>query len=763
MPANDTRWLVAILAICILVSLLFAIAMWQLTGGHLMVPLDDTFIHLQYAKQLARGHFFVYSPQDSYSTGATSLIYPFLFIPFFWLGLKAVQLLVVSYALGMACVLASAVILYFWGALVVNRLVGAFAALLFLTNGNLMWVYLSGMETGLFATLMLATLYCFTRWWMSNHDKRLVSLSVSPLDSSDRKQESAAGQTITGSDSSQVLRRSSRGFSLALILLAITSITRPEGLVLAIISLFFFVIWFRRAMISRAQLAWGCATLLPNACYLLCNKFLTGTFTTNGMLSKSVLNNPYFNVWDMVRQMSDAFIGIWAGYLVNLLGDFPYIFFKELIIYPYLPPFALLLALFGLVPLLSREWRTQGPGVYLLSAMWFFLGLSSTCVVEAGFVHSQRYHLPYLPLLLLFAVVGLYTLTSLSKEHARDICIGAGALLIFFSAPSLLYWAEEYGENANDIFNQHRRMSWWVNDATPPDAIIGLTDAGLIPYYTNRPIYDFVGLMTNNQALHWRNGVGSTFERIERLAPEQRPDYIITYPYLWGEEHFLGKPVYQITLLKNTVTSGKDLVVFQQDWSALNSGDRMWQSHLAKPTNRQTDLTDRVVDSLDVADLESEREHGYRHWDDSERRPYLPWPYRGNLFRKLKYPREASHVEGAAPTHLSQEVWDGGRAITGGEEFRIDIFPGKALTIVMRTDAPQPVSLRVSLNRKPVGEWNISATPQGEWQEPEFVIPAEYVPNASKAIIRLEFIWHHVVEQAHRPFHYWFIQTPGGA
>jgi hypothetical protein len=98
MPANDTRWLVAILAICILVSLLFAIAMWQLTGGHLMVPLDDTFIHLQYAKQLARGHFFVYSPQDSYSTGATSLIYPFLFIPFFWLGLKAVQLLVAWHA-----------------------------------------------------------------------------------------------------------------------------------------------------------------------------------------------------------------------------------------------------------------------------------------------------------------------------------------------------------------------------------------------------------------------------------------------------------------------------------------------------------------------------------------------------------------------------------------------------------------------------------------------------------------------------------------
>ncbi len=729
MPANDTRWLVAILAITIAVSLLFAVAMWQLTGGHLMVPLDDTFIHLQYAKQLARGHFFVYSPHDSYSTGATSLIYPLLFVPFFWLGLAAVKLLVISYALGVACVLVSAAILYFWGSLVVNRLVGGLAALLFLTNGNLMWVYLSGMETGLFATLMLATLYCFTRWWMSG--------SADP-DVSRREAHAYA--------------RRSRDFSIALILLALTSITRPEGLVLAVVSLFFFIAWFRMRMISRAQLLWGCAALLPNVCYLVCNKLLAGTFTTNGMLSKSVLNNPYFNVWDMARQMSDAFIGIWAGYVVNLMGDFPYIFFKERIIYPYLPPFALLFALLGLVPLLCKEWRATGPGAYLLSAAWFFLGLSSTCVVEAGFVHSQRYHLPYLPLLLLFTAIGLHTVTSLFKEYAREACIGLGALLLFFSAPSLLYWADEYGENANDIYNQHRRMSWWVKDVTAPESIIGLTDAGLIPYYSERPIYDFVGLTTNDQAMHWRNGVGSSFERIERLAPDQRPDYIITYPYLWGEEHFLGKPVYQITLLKNTVTSGKDLVAFEQDWSMLGRGHRQRSLPPSLLSVRRADMpTSSVVDSLDVADLESEREHGYRHWEDSERRPYLPWPYRGNLFRKLSYPHDAS-----------QEVWDGGRAITGGEEFRIGIFPGQALRIVMRTDAPWPVSLRVTVNRTVVGEWNIQATPKGEWQDAEFTIPAAYVPHASTATIRLDFIWPHVIEKAHQPFYYWFIQSPTG-
>jgi hypothetical protein len=291
-------------------------------------------------------------------------------------------------------------------------------------------------------------------------------------------------------------------------------------------------------------------------------------------------------------------------------------------------------------------------------------------------------------------------------------------------------------------------MSWWVNEVTPPESIIGLTDAGLIPYYTDRRIYDFVGLMTNDQAVHWRNGVGSTFERIERLAPDRRPDYIITYPYLWGEEHFLSNPVYQVTLAKNTVTSGKDLVVFEQDWSKLNSGDAMRLPHAGLPAGSSETGRALIVDRLDVADLESERAHGYRHWEDSERRAYLPWPYRGNLFRKLVY----RHNE-------AQEVWDGGRAITGGEEFRIRIIPGQALTIVTRTDVPWPVSLRVMLDRKDVGEWHIPATPKGEWQEPEFVIPADAMPQTPTVTLRLEFIWHHVTEEAHRPFYYWFVQS----
>jgi len=52
-----------------------------ITGGELSLPLDDSFIYLQYARVIAQGHPFVYSPGNAPTTGATSLLWPFLLLP----------------------------------------------------------------------------------------------------------------------------------------------------------------------------------------------------------------------------------------------------------------------------------------------------------------------------------------------------------------------------------------------------------------------------------------------------------------------------------------------------------------------------------------------------------------------------------------------------------------------------------------------------------------------------------------------------------
>ena len=53
-----------------------------------VAPLDDAYIHFQYAKQMALGQPWQYNSGDPISTGATSLIYPFLLAVAYRLGFR---------------------------------------------------------------------------------------------------------------------------------------------------------------------------------------------------------------------------------------------------------------------------------------------------------------------------------------------------------------------------------------------------------------------------------------------------------------------------------------------------------------------------------------------------------------------------------------------------------------------------------------------------------------------------------------------------
>src|SRR6266516_835546 len=61
--------------------------------GHPAVPLDDAFIHFQYAKRLASGHFFSYVDGEGYSSGATSLLWPMLLAPLYLVGLRDLSII----------------------------------------------------------------------------------------------------------------------------------------------------------------------------------------------------------------------------------------------------------------------------------------------------------------------------------------------------------------------------------------------------------------------------------------------------------------------------------------------------------------------------------------------------------------------------------------------------------------------------------------------------------------------------------------------
>ncbi len=704
-----------IVVLCFAVVLVFLAAMLFLTGGHPMAPLDDTFIFLQYAKMLSRGFLFEYTQGAGYSTGASSPLYPFLLAPFFWLGLDGVKMIGITFLWGVVFYTGTALLIYTlareWLPWKSASLVAAF---LFILNGNLAWGFLSGMDVGLFAFLILLTLYLFQCWL---------------------KQSTSAS------------------FRLFLLSLAFTSIARPEGIVIAGITVIFFacLVSLHNLRLRDFFYLFLAAFLLP-ALYIVITWLLTSSFTTNGMLAKSAPYHPYYTIFDVFRLVAANFNGILAGYYHNIMPDELYRYFTQTLVFPYFPPFALLLFVAGFLYIALNSGQDKLHFAPLFSLLIFLGGMCSLTILQTLFAHSQRYFHPYQPLFLLVMTAGIFWAPSLFKfQQPERFGRILGVLLILASLPSVYFWAAEYGENCNDLYNQHRRMSWWVKDTTSQNAVIGLTDCGLIPYYTDRRTVDFVGLVTNDMARWWRNGIGTTFEKMETLNATWLPDYIITHPAVWGTPNFLGTPVYQTFLLDNTVSLGSVLIAFEQDWSLLNSGVLPSLDHDFELERERAKA--KVIDAVDVADLESERAHGYVFLSDPERRNPDVWPYPGNFYQETRY------------LDTQRVVADGGREISGLETFSLKTIPHQPAILVMRTDASSTVSLSVSVNGQSAGEWTITPVSrplsangsQHFWQEPEFFIEKSFIQGDS-IDVAIHCRWTHIgTGDIHRSFHYWLL------
>jgi len=161
----DLRVFVA-LALLILLSAsavgAFRFAMASGTDGRWVLPLDDAYIHQQYACQAARGLFMRYNDQDPPSSGATSLLYPLILALFYRLGAHGDALSTAAFLLGAASLPAG---VWLAGRLA-QRLAGEASAWwvpvvgagLYLCNGALLFGHLSGMESGLLLVSLLAYL-----------------------------------------------------------------------------------------------------------------------------------------------------------------------------------------------------------------------------------------------------------------------------------------------------------------------------------------------------------------------------------------------------------------------------------------------------------------------------------------------------------------------------------------------------------------------------------------------------------------------------
>ena len=159
--AAARRWaFLPALVLALLLLIYFWQTMLRITGGAPGAPLDDAWIHFQFARNLSQGHGFSYVPGVP-TAGSTAPLWTLLLAP---IGLFTEEFLLPGLFLSATLFLVTVWLTYRltleltgqWG-------VALLAALGVAATGRLLWAGLSAMEVTLFTTLSLAAVWVYQR------------------------------------------------------------------------------------------------------------------------------------------------------------------------------------------------------------------------------------------------------------------------------------------------------------------------------------------------------------------------------------------------------------------------------------------------------------------------------------------------------------------------------------------------------------------------------------------------------------------------
>ncbi|MCS6900619.1 MAG: hypothetical protein RMJ98_13430 [Myxococcales bacterium] len=648
--------------------------MLQQTGGEWSAPLDDVFIHFNYARATARGYPFQWTEGNGYSSGGTSLLYPLVLALGYWAGFRGPELMV--WAAVVACV---SVLGFLWaGTLLFHRLPPGASVLLppaIFSVGALCWSLWSGMEVAFFLGIWAIALVA---WFTTVEDE------APPLG-----------------------RRSSwLGLVGVLVVLA-----RPEGATsVAVLGCSAaLLVGLRRGLWEGLKILIlagfpAAGALMVQA---LVNWWLTGESSANGALVKLALYNPYMTPEEK-----------WADYQFNLRYIFDRLSYHH---FGEERPWGLIPLVLGLGALLDQ--RTRRPAALLLAsaATWWLV------VATNGQVRwqNERYTMPLVAWLLAAAALGLGALVLPSKGGwAGWARAGLGALLASFLV--LQFWKAEriqyrdqiwfFGRASRNIRDQHTTAGRLIRKLTPAPKRLMVGDAGALIYASDLPGFDLIGLGGYRDLPLARAGVHglpATLELLERIPSDERPDYMAIYPTWWPPlPHWFGRQVFSVPVRGNVICGGAEKVIYRTDWRLLGTGQR--------PRSQRPG--EELLDELDVADLVSEKQHEYRFprpqggWTDMRVLPD-PEAHERDLWdagRRIPNGRaETFRLRGLRPSRPLRLAF---RTVVERPS-RIEITAGTRIRQIELSPAPGWTEVSLEIDPEEVKEdLSVSLTPkEGEW------------------------------------------------
>ncbi len=542
---------------------------WLLTQNALLqqsgvLPLDDSYIHLQYGWQAAQGDFLEYNPGDPPAAGATSLSYMLLLALGFVAGVSRASAPTMTLIIGIISFALSAALIADTARQLALRLglspgsTGLLAGLWFAGSGWMAWASLSGMDTGLLILFVSGAL------WASG---------------------------------TQRLR-------LAVLCAALAALTRPEAGLLCVALVAAEWMAPDRRDSNRRKRVIGVALSLPALLVSpMVNVLVTGSPSATGLLSKSWFTVQPFDLFAVLRQMGMTLVEL----AIRLLGGFS----SDGHWHSF--PAVQLFAAIGLVKLYQHT--PSARRVALICLVWALGMLVATATLQTATLHHYRYQMPIYPMLALAGALGAAWLVARLVPAARL----AQALLllpaVIWSVFSAGEFARLYAADTRTTLRMQMALANWLRANTESDASVVVHDVGAIRFFGERRTLDSVGLTTAGMSEAYRNGPGAIYESLKPLRPEYYAVYPNAAPPYFGmatASELFGEELFRVHLADySPYTAADDTQVISR---------AHWEEGIPVVLPQQPNLVEqtrllKLVDAINLADLADEQTHGYAWWN----------------------------------------------------------------------------------------------------------------------------------------------------
>lgn len=523
-PASERGATGALLALGLVLCSLYVWAEID-RSGRAGMALDDGWIHLQFARQLAMGDGLAYNPGE-WVSGSTAPL---------WTALLAIVHTLPGATVGW--VKAIGVLLFLvsiWLTLQVARAIGLarpsrlVAGALVATSHWLIWGALSGMETPLATTLGLAGL--------------LLHLAE---------------------------RRDPERPPASALVFAAAVLARPEAALLLVLALADRCVHVRK--VENGGDPEFAPELVPRRVdlgRLVESVLLAATLLLPTLLFYRGIGGSWLPTTFAVKGDTSIALGWPDSRYLRVVAD---VFLRA-------QPVLLLAGVAGGLRLIASLGARRDRGLLLLAwplALPLVYGYLTPEGGPPAVGNFGRYYAPLIPWVVVLGLYGVAPLVAaLPRLRLGRIRLSVAALaLVVLALPqlaALVGGPAFHAQTVADVERSDVAAARWLAPRLPADALLAVQDIGALKYHLPNRVLDLAGIVTPELLPAIHGGDGYWEDRLLAFLAERRPDYLVLFPRSYPK---ISQPLPGFTVLQtfevpgNITMAGDRLVILATPWN----------------------------------------------------------------------------------------------------------------------------------------------------------------------------------------------------